>query len=708
MEGFPNSDDFLFELYSEEIPASYQKRMIEESREVFLRSFQHEKLIFSHLETGGTPRRFYLFIKNLNRYQQKSEEIIKGPPKKVCFNENNEYTPALLGFAKKVEVNPNEIFFTKDDEKKIEYASVKIQSGGKESIEIIARELTLYLTKYRFPRSMRWNNHDITYARPYYFWFALYGSSSIDFTQWSSSDIWKIAKKSLKIKGHFILNDSMLTINRAENYFEALKNIKIIVHSEQRKDAIIEKLKEKAALHNLDVIINNDLINEVNFLVEKPEIITAQFPDRYLNLPEIVIISEMQEHQKYFPAREKNGKLSNRFFIVTNGDPELGEKNISSGNEKVLNARLADGKFFYENDRKIPLIDRVNDLKSVLFMEGMGSLFDKKERLKKIVEIISKKIKWNQKKPERNEIERTSDLLKADLITQMVFEFEQLQGEMGRIYALEDGEDSQIAEAILEHYLPRHQDDKFPETTLGILFSLSEKIDNIFSGFATGKQPKASKDPLGLRRSALYFIEILLENKIFLNVFSLLSELSHYYPTFDINELWTFFQNRAVSIFESKDFKIEYIRAGLYITENEDFYHQYLKLKALKDLQHDRHFEDLMAAFKRMVNIIHKNKIEENIDILVEQNLLVEKEEQNLYNFYLNLKKQVDESNHYESETQYAALFQFISDSKTIIDNFFDHIMVMDEKQDIRRNRTSLLFLIVSSINQILNLNELK
>lgn len=708
MGNLPQTADFLLELYSEEIPASYQKNLIEDAAKNLKQRFESENLVFTSIETGGTPRRFYLLLKDLNAFQKEFEEVMKGPPRNVCFDKNKKPTAALNGFAKKAGVEIGDIEFIVDKQKKLEYASAKVKTGGKESFEVIIHELTEYLKQYRFPRSMRWAGHSMTYARPLYSWFSLFGSHPIDIRKWSTDDLWQITEQRNTIKGHFILDESSLELKNASDYENLLQKKSIIVHPEKRKEYIRENLTKKAKEYNLEILIDEDLIDEVNFLVEKPEIISATFPVKYLDLPDIVIISEMQEHQKYFPARNNNKELSNRFFIVSNADASLGQKNIATGNEKVLNARLSDGQFFFDNDRKKPLADRINDLKSVLFMEGMGSLFEKKERLKKISALLVERLLWDRDNPEIDKINQAADLSKTDLLTQLVFEFEHLQGEIGRIYAHKDNVEPEIADAILEHYLPRHQDDSYPESNTGIILSLSEKLDNIFSGFATNKRPSASKDPLGLRRASIYFIDIIIKNKISLNLPELIEDLKNMYPETDTDEIWEFFRHRAITVLEAEEFDIRYIRSGLFATNAHNFYMVFLKLKALKSISHQGHFEDLMTAFKRMGNIIQKNKTSSDQIIPVNESIIEKEEERALFTFYKELKEKLIASEAKQTLEEYLSLFQFISDSKPVIDTFFDNIMVMDENLQIRDNRISLLSCIVAEITRLLDLNELK
>ncbi len=703
MSLLPQTGNLLFELYSEEIPASYQKRIIEESDKILRDAMQEKNIEYDDIKVMGTPRRYSVLIRNLRTFQKKKEEIIKGPPKTICFDANGKATPALAGFAAKVGSSVESISFSPEG-----YAVAKMETGGKESISILGDIITDLLLKFRFPRTMHWGNYDVTYARPVYSWYGIFAGKEIDPSAWSQHDFWKIIEKSKAIRGHFILDAENISLSDAGDYEAALEKRGIIVDPQKRKSIIREKVSSAAQSQGLNAVLDEDLLDEVNFIVEKPDTVMGSFPEEFLSLPDIVIITEMQKHQKYFPARsQKDGKLSHHFFIVTNGDPVAGAKYIAAGNERVLKARLSDGRFFYESDKGIPLAEHARKLQSVVFMEGMGSVHEKKERVKEVALRLrtASALPALEKIPEEK-IRRAADLVKADLVTKMVFEFEHLQGEMGKIYALHSGEEADVAEAIYEHYLPRFSGDEFPQSPLGIIMSLAEKMDNIITGFLAGKEPKSSGDPLGLRRASLYFIEILLANKIFLDIPSFLESISGIYKNPDMASIWGFFRNRAVTIYEKEGFAMPYIRAALSAKENKDLHRQYIKLRAIQSLQNNADFEALMAAFTRMANIVTKSKIAPSKK--VNPDLFRQNEEKTLHAFYLELEHRISASREFLMEENYRDLFTFISGKKGIVDGFFDHIMVMDEDISVATNRLALLQSIIEAIAHILNLNELK
>ncbi|MDH5721609.1 MAG: glycine--tRNA ligase subunit beta [Spirochaetia bacterium] len=701
--------DFIFELYTEEIPASYQKdavRQVEKNLPLFLKENQIE---YESYEIGASPRRMYVYVKQASLTQSVVEEKIKGPPKNICFDKENKPTKALEGFSQKANLPVEKITF--EEMGKTEYATALVKKGGQKTEEVLPGIFEKLIKSLEFKKTMRWGDLDIEYARPIIQYFAMLDNKELSF----SGSLWDVINRGEGICVSFATGMKFEKIKNPEDYFTLLRNNGVIVNHNERKEFIEKELIKTAEENSLKPVLSPELLDEVNFLVEKPQIVTAEFPKEYLELPDIVTLSEMQEHQKYFGMREKNGSLSSKFLIVSNQDVSEKEtrQNIKTGNERVLKARLSDGSFFFQEDRKISLSERIEKLKKVLFQEGLGSLFEKQERLKEIAALLKNENAYFQKIEDKN-IKRACDLLKTDLTTNLVYEFDHLQGEIGKIYAQYDKEDKSVCDAIFEHYLPRRQGDSMPDTDLGVLLSLSEKFDNIYGGFLLGKNPTASQDPFGLRRQALYAIEIIIKNELKFSFQKFIEGFSEIYPEKFQNknkevqkEIWIFFRARIGTIFEKEGFNKKLIAAGLE-SEGSDIYDLYCKLFALKDIQSDPEFGDLMTAFKRMNNIVEdalkaKNFSAEKTQLDV--SAFVENEESSLYKYAEEFQKLIHPQ---MSISDYEKFFLSLAKSKKDVDEFFDNVMVMVDDEKIKQNRLALLSFVIKPVKSVLKLEALQ
>jgi len=695
----------LFELYTEEIPSFYQIRAISDWREKLVLQLQDNLLECSSVETGGTSRRIYAIVHNLKPNQISGRKKIKGPPQELC-QKDGKPTSALLGFAKKTGIGAEEANFEMWDGKM--YATAEINIGGKAIQDVFPGIFENLVKTQFFPRSMRWGSSSMTYARPVIQYFAMYGSSILKFT----SGIWEFISASQRPIGHFILGPEKVEFENASQYVAAMEKAGILVHPEIRREKIKKMLIEYAS--NESVVMNNKLLDEVNFLVEKPVVIRGSFSREFLEMPGIVILSEMEEHQKYFGLLQTAGSadsLSNEFLVVANGDSKDTEAmgNIRRGNEKVLRARLADGSYFFREDRKKKLIEREGDLKRMVFHEGLGTLYDKKERIKEIAKILSKYI-YSDVNPAK--MIRACDLMKADLTTHLVYEFDHLQGEIGSVYAALDGEDEEVCNSIREHYLPRNENDNPPQSKMGLLLSFADKLDNILSGFILGKQPTSSQDPLGLRRQTLYIIEMMIHNKINLSTTGLTQQLLAIYGSFKVNntnilkEIQEFFSGRLATIFEKEGFDRKLINAAL-DARSDRIYEMFLKLDSLRAMKEDENFISMMSAFKRMNNIVQDYcaKNDDAIPVLNEK-LFELAQEKRLYEISQEIKNKTKKISGVDRQ-EYEDVFVYLASVKSDVDNFFDRVMVMHEKKDIKMNRLAILNQAVQSVKDLINIGML-
>ncbi|MES0491884.1 MAG: glycine--tRNA ligase subunit beta [Leptospirales bacterium] len=711
-----NSDSYLFELYTEEIPAFYQIQAVEDWEEKVAGLADEYLLTYKKIQVGATPRRIFVLIDSLEEKQSTKKNKLKGPPKAICFKDGSA-SPALKGFSQKAGVEVDAVGFEEQGGK--EYATVEIEEGGEPVENILPGIFEKLIQEQKFPKTMRWGNLELRYARPILSYYSQYGNKKTNF----SGGIWDIIPASDSLTGLFYTENNSLPLTNAGDYINTMKDAGVLVDPTVREEQIVKLLKKNAG--SKTPIISSSLLKEVNFLVENPHVIQCKFEEEILELPDILILSEMEEHQRYFALRESNGSLSNEFLVVVNGERQKdADKNIGLGNERVLRARLSDGAYFFHEDRKTSLGDRVKDLDGIVFQQKMGTMTDKKERLKAIASTFIAFSGFGKNLKE-NIITRAGDLAKVDLTTLLVYEFDHLQGEIGAIYARLDGEDELVVNAIREHYLPKNQDDDYPESELGIVFSIAEKIDNLVSGFICGKAPKATQDPLGLRRQTLYLIEIFIQNKIHLSFRSWLQELLKIYDTGKEEfaaPVWDFVCGRIATIFEKEGFDKKLIQAGIQ-TESDDLYDIYMKMSALRHLKEDENFNLLMVAFRRMNNIVNdyftknkdaseaqKGEMDEIRSGNINSALFKTEEEKKLYECSEELSRKLAANLDGGEKTteQYEAIFQYLAAMKGDVDIFFDKVMVMDEDTTVRNNRLSLLHKMVSNVKKLMDVSRLQ
>jgi len=701
--------DFLFELYTEEIPAFYQMNLIKEWKIKLPQKLQESLIAFESMEVSGTSRRVYVIIKNIAVLQTVISEELKGPPRDLCFKDEKP-TTALNGFAARAGVAVESVEFREIDNKS--YACAISMRGGRKSIEVLPVIFEAMILEQKFPKSMRWADRSMSYARPIISYMALMGKNHVKF----NGGIWETFLPKEITAPVLYEENVIIKVEEPSAYKNSLHAHKIVVNAEDRKELILKDLSRVAGQGGYSVIQNDHLVDEVNFLVESPAVVSGTFDAGFLTLPVSVILSEMEKHQRYFGVTDAEGKLSNHFLVVTNGDISQKESvdNIRKGNEKVLRARLSDGAYFFKEDKKCSLASRVEKLSAIIFHEGMGTMFDKKNRLNQIARTL---IKLSKKdfSSYLSKVDQCADLLKADLTTLLVKEFEHLQGEIGSIYAADDGVDKEIAIAIFEHYLPRNQNDLFPQTPLGVLFSMADKIDNIFSGFALGKEPTSSQDPLALRRQTLYLIDILIKEKIHLSFHALTESIQTFYSAekemnsrISTEKIWDFISGRLATIFEKEGFDKKLVRAGI-ISGGDDIYNIFLKLTALKDFKSDPDFSAMMVAFKRMYNILNEFQKKEKgytLPLAVTESLLVKSEERDFNaraGAFQSLTSSID-----PALESYKNIFKFIAESKTVIDHFFDNVMVMDSNPAVRDNRLCIIEKMVLPMKKLLDIAYLQ
>lgn len=664
--------DLLLEIGTEEVPAHFMPGILAQLKEKATAKFQEMRLDFDEVTTLGTPRRTALLVKNLAETQQGASSEYKGPSTAIAFDKDGNPTKAAIGFARGKKVDVADLV-VKDG-----YVYAVSSEEGKQTVELLPTLLKELVEGLNFPKNMRWGDLDFRFVRPLRWLVALYDEEVIDFTVAN-------VKSGRVSRGHRFLSEGDFTINKASDYEQACKDAFIIVDQEKRRDIIKAQIEEIAKAHNGHAEITEDLLEEVIYLVEYPTALCGTFEDKYLKLPKEAVMTPMRDHQRYFPVLDDNNNLLPLFITVRNGGDYCLDK-VQHGNERVLRARLADAQFFFDEDRKHSLYDYVEKLKTVVFQEGLGTIYDKANRLAELSAFIGEKV--NATEAEIKTTKRAAILAKADLVSAMVCEFTELQGIMGREYALLDGEGQEVATAIYEHYMPRFAGDAEPASVAGRLVSLADKMDNIVSTFSRGLVPTGSQDPFALRRQALGIVHTIIEANYTISISEIADKAMDLLNITDSEKraeiqknVAEFFTLRLKNVLGDNDVRYDIIDAVL---ENADeIAGTYAKACVTAQEIASGVLNDAIQAFVRVGNI--SKKAENNV---INEALFTLDEEKALYNIYVAVAKDVETA---LNNKDYKTAIDKMQELTAPINNFFDNVMVMDKDEQIKNNRLALL-----------------
>ncbi len=634
-----------------------------------------------------TPRRLVLWHSEFLLEQADREEEFFGAPLHVAYVDGKA-TPAAIGFAKKCGVEVEELGSIQKDGKEVLYFKKTIK--GQNSKNLIGEMLQEFLDGLNFGKSMRWGSNKESFIRPIRWVGSMLGDEHVPFS------VYGVESKYFSYP-HRTISYEPFAYDFAGDFFEKLERGGVVLFPNKREEMILEQFKALEKEHGIKIEVDADLLAEVVAITEAPTALIGSFDKEFLRLPAEVIITSMKEHQRYFPVF-KDGKITNRFIVVSNAisdDYDL----IVKGNEKVLRARLSDGLFFLDNDLKNGL--SIHGLKDIVYLDGLGSVFDKVIREKGIVDFLQAKYKRNlgieiDYKSEKElglHLNRAIMLSKADLLSEMVYEFTELQGLMGYYYAKAQGEDALVSLAIKEQYLPNSEDSELPSNVFSSIIALSAKLDSLLALFSIGKIPTGTKDPFALRRAVNGIIKIVLDKKLAFDIKEDLKTLSKNYQRFDISELEKFFLERIYQFFDAN---ISVIKAVLESGER-DILKIYQKIEALKKIVDSSDFKEVFSTFKRVANII--KGLDVDTEIVVDVKLFESEYEKNLYNAY---KKVISKS--YETyEEKLDALFSL----KAEIDGFFDNVMVNSENEKVKHNRLSLIATIYKEFKSVADIKEI-
>ena len=680
----------LLEIGVEELPSRFGQTTLDQIENNLSKLLKEERVNFDNIDKYATPRRLTFVIKNLADKASDLEEEVKGPAKKIAVDEEGNFTKPALGFMKSKGLDPENVYFKQVGN--AEYLFGTIKQSGKETAEILKNIIPTAIKNVTFPKAMRWGGKNMRFARPIRWMVALLNDNVLDVNL-------EGIKASNVTKGHRFLGEREFEVNSVEDYFEKIEKNYIILDQHKRKAMIKEQAIEVANSLGGEVELDDDLLEEITFLVEYPTAFYGEFEEDYVKLPKEVVTTPMKEHQRYFPV-SKDGKLLPYFIAVRNGDSHRIDI-VKAGNEKVLKARLADALFFYKEDTKKPLESFVDKLQTVVFQAKLGTVYDKSLRIDKLSQTILNEL--NMSESAKN-TQRAAKLCKADLVTNMVFEFTELQGIMGRDYAKVGGENEEVCQAIFEHYLPRYAGDILPETNAGIALSIADKLDSIAGFFAIGIKPSGSQDPYALRRQALGILSILLDKKLSVNLNNLINAALDNYSNLEFNkeevasQIVEFFVERVKNLFKDLGIRYDVIDAVLNNNLNDisDIHTRALELN--RWLQKDELVE-MLTAFNRVSTLAQKATTD-----IVKEELLKEDAEIKLYNGFKEIKSNVESL---LVDKKYNQALDAFATLRPLVDNLFDNVMVMDKDESVKENRLGLLKQIYSTMLTICDLSKI-
>lgn len=661
---------YLLEIGVEELPYKFIPSAIKQLKDSFGKFLNENNIGFENINVMATPRRLAVIIEGLADAQPDSEKVFKGPIKKIAYDENGNLSRAGEGFAKKNNIDPKDLYVEGD------YVYAKVFNKGKSTTDILPEKIPNLILKLQGSHFMRWSTHDEKFSRPIRWIVSIYNNEELPV---QILDI----KSSRFSRGHRSYTEPV-EIKNIDDYKDELRKAYVIVDQNERQAKIVELAKQESEKIGATTRISADLLEEVTYICEWPVAVVCNFDEEFLTIPDEVTITVMESHQRYF-ALFKDGKLTNKFITIANyiGDDF---SNIRAGNLRVIKARLDDAVFFVKNDTKKPLEAYVENLKGMTFQKGMGSVYDKTQRIIK----LSKQIGESLNIENLETIIRTAYLCKADLATNLVFEFTELQGYIGSDYAKLNGEAEGVVEGIKEHYFPLNADSELAKSQEGQVVGIADKIDTICAVFASGKKPTGSSDPLGVRRAALGIIKTIIENNLNINISELIKSALELLPvqTDCQKDVEEFFIQRLV-IFLGETYKKEVLESGLIKNPLDDLADYISRINVIANLDSPMTIENA----NRIIRILKDSSFDK-----VDEGLFVDDAEKKLY----ECVKEVSFTNDYDNYIK-----QLIG-LNAQIDNFFEKVLVMDKDENIKNNRVALLTILKNYYEKIADFSVLR
>jgi len=684
-------DTLLLEIGTEEIPAGYINPALKALAETLQKKLTAARIEHGSAEIFGSPRRLAVRINEVAAKQLPLKTELTGPPVKVGFDESGKPTMAAKKFAEKAGVKIEKLG-VKETKKGAYLCAVK-QERGQATHALLKEILPKAILTIPFPKTMRWADLAITFARPIHSCLALLGSKVIQFKLGN-------IRTGRTSHGHYFMLPGKIKIDSADDYLKRLKAAQVIVDLDERRKAVERQITEAAKKVGGNILPDEELVDIVNNLVEYPVAVAGEFDKKFLELPDEVLITAMREHQKYFAVVNKSHKLL-PYFVAVNNTKARDMKLVTKGHERVLRARLADAQFFYQGDLEVSNDERVEKLKRVLFQAQLGTMYEKIQRVAQIGKFIAKAVdvglaEGKQDNGLKSQIGRAAKLCKADLVSQVVGEFPKLQGVMGRVYATIAGELPTVSAAIEEHYRPTYSGGPLPQTITGSVLSIADKIDSICGCFSAGLTPTGASDPYALRRQGIGIIQIMNDKGFSFSLRKLIKKSLSQFELKDSNELkaltrkvYSFLQNRIIQLLADQGYAKDTIAAVVDVSIDH-MPNLWSRLEALESLKAKPDFEPLAVAFKRVVNILKKSgKLEGQARLGgVKESLFEHESESAIFAAYQKVEKKVSEA---MDKGLFEKALQDIATLHGPVDAFFDGVMVLAEDQNVRRNRMALL-----------------
>lgn len=712
-------EKLLFEIGTEEIPAKFMPGILKQLKELAAAKMQELRIPFEDITVYGTPRRMAFIAGGVAETQADVVVEAKGPSVKIAYV-SGAPSKAAQGFARGQGVDVKDLV-VRDN-----YVYAVKHLAGQPVVELLPGLLMDILTSLSFPKTMRWADYEFRFVRPIRWMVALFGDQIIPveicgvksgkfsmghrFMQQSlkaAAESQGLLSAALSKVGNKVYSalagvKGAVEIPSAGDYKKVMYDNFVMVDQDERRALILQQIKDLAAQNGGEAEINEDLLEEVNYLVEWPTALCGKFEEKFLSLPKECIITPMREHQRYFPVLDEDGNLLNKFITVRNGGSEHLDI-VTHGNERVLRARLSDAEFFFNEDRATKLEDRLEKLKTVSFQEGLGNMYDKSERLVKMAEMLRFAINTPV---DEEELRRCALLCKTDLVTGMVIEFTELQGVMGREYALLNGEKPEVATGIFEHYLPRFAGDALPATTIGRIVGIGDKLDNICATFSRGLAPTGSQDPYALRRQALGVINILLDANYHISLAKIIAGTLY---LLDIKpeetgklvpQIMEFFKQRLRNLLMDQGIRYDVIDAVFADKRNDDMVDLAVRCKALAAYVEAGNAEPLVQVSVRVSNLC--KKIEK--EVAISGALFKDESENKLHEVVAAVSKEIiPEIVLYD----YAAVLKAGEKVIEPVNTFFDNVMVMDEDENVKNNRLAMLEEVRGIVNAVGDLSLL-
>lgn len=670
------NNDFLFELGTEELPPTALRKLVNALVSDVRKGLSAAKLNFDDILPYATPRRLAFIVKNLADSSPVEEKKVWGPPAKIAFDGEGKPTKAAEAFAKKNGITPDQLATENDG--KVDKLVVQVKTGGESTVSLLEAIVNTALANLPIPKRMRWGINRHEFVRPVHWLVMLYGGDVVDASLLG-------LKADRLTRGHRFHYDQTLSLNSADDYVSELKDKAYVLADQQmRKELVREQVIAAAQQYQGVAVIDEDLLDEVSALVEWPVALAGGFDERFLEVPAEALISSMKSHQKYFHVVDQQNRLL-PYFITVSNIASMDEKQVVEGNERVIRPRLADAAFFFETDKKTTLAAKREKLKTVTFQAKLGSVYDKTERVSRLAGKIAEQLALDPTAPIR-----AGQLCKADLVSEMVFEFADMQGIAGQYYAKHDGEAADVAAAMNEHYMPRFAGDDLPQTETGALLALADRLDTLVGIFGIGEQPTGSKDPFALRRASLGVLRLLVEQQRDLDLRDLIDLAYQQYEQLPegesvVDALLAYMLERFRAWYEEQSINPQVFQAvdakGLSKPIDID-----KRVQAVNYFYQLPEAESLAAANKRVSNIL--SKVEGAVADSVDTGLLKESAEQALAQA---LAAKQEELSPLFAEREYQQALTALASLKETIDSFFDSVMVMTDDEPLKNNRLALL-----------------